>query len=254
MAGAPVTWEQELIAATLACARSAVSGVPAAGLWNLLGARRAGVELSVSPDGSRCSGLVVRRVELPRAHVTRLGPIPVTTVARTLIDIAANVDRKRLAEMFDDAAKRKLVNVTRLRRTLEELGPRHGSASVRRIIAERDGIDVPRTVMESRFLEVVMKYKLPVPDLQHSVRLPGGGRAFIDFAYPDARLAIEVDGFDSHSEFADWQRDRTRQNGLIVLGWTVLRFTREDIERRPRATARMIAAMLSSLRAARGIV
>jgi very-short-patch-repair endonuclease len=68
--------------------------------------------------------------------------------------------------------------------------------------------------------------------------------ARVDLAYPDARLAIEVDGHAFHSSRRDWQRDRHRQNALIRLGWRVYRVTWEDATRRPRQVVSDVAALL----------
>jgi very-short-patch-repair endonuclease len=68
----------------------------------------------------------------------------------------------------------------------------------------------------------------------------------IDFAYPDAMLAIEIDGFNSHFGKRAWQYDRARQNELAALGWTVVRFTWEDMRRRPSHVASLIRHFLSA--------
>jgi very-short-patch-repair endonuclease len=70
-------------------------------------------------------------------------------------------------------------------------------------------------------------------------------RARIDLAFVDLRIAIEVDGFAYHSDRSRFQRDRSRQNLLVGLGWTVLRFTWEDVTRRPDEVIQMIRAALA---------
>jgi len=68
--------------------------------------------------------------------------------------------------------------------------------------------------------------------------------ARIDFAFPDRRLAIELDGYGPHAH--RFQRDRSRQNGLVLMGWTVLRFTWADVVERP---AYVVAALTTALAA-----
>jgi very-short-patch-repair endonuclease len=70
--------------------------------------------------------------------------------------------------------------------------------------------------------------------------------ARVDFAFVEARVVIEADGYGSHSSPADLQRDRTRQNALVRLGWTVYRTTWADITQRPHAVAGEIAQLLRS--------
>ena len=76
--------------------------------------------------------------------------------------------------------------------------------------------------------------------------LIGGSRVQIDVAFPDIRLAIEVDGFAYHSGDERFQRDRSRQNLLIAAGWRVLRFTWADIEDRPEYVISSIHSLLAA--------
>lgn len=78
----------------------------------------------------------------------------------------------------------------------------------------------------------------------HSV-VAAGHRYRIDIAFPHAGLAIEVDGRVFHTDSGAFQRDRTRQNNLVAAGWRVLRFTWDDIVRRPEQTLATIAAHLA---------
>lgn len=68
----------------------------------------------------------------------------------------------------------------------------------------------------------------------------------IDIAFPESRLAIEIDGFRYHSTDARFQRDRTKQNVLMGAGWRVLRFTWQDIVERPDGVLRQVAALLAA--------
>lgn len=93
-------------------------------------------------------------------------------------------------------------------------------------------------------------HRLPPAAFQHEVRHAGRFVARADFAYPDRRLAIEVDGFETHSTPRALQSDLARQNALVALGWTVLRFTWSDVVRRPEAVAAPIRRVLGSLNSA----
>jgi very-short-patch-repair endonuclease len=68
------------------------------------------------------------------------------------------------------------------------------------------------------------------------------GRA--DFAWPDRKLIVEVDGFEAHSSPAALQHDLDRQNALVALGWTVLRFTWADVVRNP---SKVVAALCTAM-------
>lgn len=90
---------------------------------------------------------------------------------------------------------------------------------------------------------------LPPPVRQYEVRDSKGKLvARVDFAYPEALIAVEADGHEFHSSRRDWQRERTRQNALIRLGWKIYRVTWEDATRRPRQVVADITALLGSSR------
>jgi very-short-patch-repair endonuclease len=69
----------------------------------------------------------------------------------------------------------------------------------------------------------------------------------VDFAYPDRRLAVETDGYASHSARSDWQHDRWRDNTLVTMQWQVLRFTWDDVSRRPDWVLEKIRLALDAL-------
>ena len=89
-------------------------------------------------------------------------------------------------------------------------------------------------------VHVARRRRLPALALQHEVWDAGRFVGEVDAAYPELKLAIEVDGFEHHSTPEAFQRDRTRQNGLVALGWTVLRFTWHDVVQRPAHVAQLI--------------
>jgi very-short-patch-repair endonuclease len=79
---------------------------------------------------------------------------------------------------------------------------------------------------------------------QFRVRLPSGRVARFDFAYPNARLAIEADSYRYHSSLLDWSRDRVRHNELIALGWRVLPVTFSELRTDPIGVAHQVARCL----------
>jgi very-short-patch-repair endonuclease len=90
------------------------------------------------------------------------------------------------------------------------------------------------------------RYLLPTYEGQFHVILPSGKDAFIDFAYPLAMLAIEVDGRITHSKLLDREADYERQAELVAAGWRILRFTSRQIRRRPDWVADQILAALET--------
>jgi len=172
--------------------------------------------------------------------------IPVTTPARTLLDIADRVDDASLETLIDDAIARHLTTTASLEWELAMTGGsgRYGSAAFRRALAHlRDGhCESP---LENKVLRVLLAAGLPMPRRQYEIRnLDFVAR--VDFAYPDARVAIEVDSYEHHSSRARFDEDRRRDARLRAMGWEVIRATDR--------TTKDPTSFIAAVRAARGDV
>ncbi len=97
-------------------------------------------------------------------------------------------------------------------------------------------------------LRICRDHLLPVPVCQFEVRLGRRLLGRVDFALPDLRLAIEVDGYERHASLQAFQHDRARQNDLVAAGWTVLRFTWDDLRQRPERVAGAVFRVLGALK------
>lgn len=96
---------------------------------------------------------------------------------------------------------------------------------------------------EHRFVALLREAALSGWEANHPIRV-GARQYFIEVAFPRARLAIEIDGRAHHSDGDAFQRDRQRQNDLVAAGWTVLRFTWDDLVNRPdHVIARILFAL-----------
>lgn len=236
------------MAASLAWGPEAViSHRSAAALWRMAGFVADLVELIVPRNRRRAlPGIIHRPIALPAGDVTSVDAIPVTTVARTLIDVAGVVPRELLEEALDDALRRKLVSIPRLRWRLQETARMGtpGAAALKALIdARASGEAVPQSVFESRLLRLLRKAGLPEPALQHEIRDNGRLVAVVDFAYPNARLAIEAEGYRWHSGRARFERDLARRNALTGLGWRVIHVAWSDLAA-PEGVRRTVAAAL----------
>lgn len=248
IAGSPSTWNQRLLATCFAWGDKAlVSHVTAAAHWNLPPFTRGAIHIIV-PRGTRReghSGIVVHQVrELPAADAIHHQSIPVTTVARTLIDIASTVPVSDLEIALDAALHRGAASLGWLSWKLEQIGVRGraGVGSLRALIEDRRGSPPPESVMESSLLRVLKKAGLPRPERQYWVKI--GTRSMrIDFAYPEHHVAIEADGFEFHSGRQAFDRDRARRNLLTADGWRVLQVTKGDLEE-PTAMLQQLRQLL----------
>jgi len=252
LAGARATPRQALVTACLRGGPgTTVSHRSAAALHGLPGGA-AGVEITV-PRGRvlRDPSILAHRTgPLPGVDVTAVDGIPVTTVARTLVDLAAVLRPEALEEALDSALSAGRVPRPRLAWRLGELAAkgRPGAEVLRSLLDAREpAAPVPASVLETRLGRVLAGPGLAAPVWGHEVRA-GGRLAVLDCAYPQVRLAVEADGWQTHSGRARWEDDLARQNALVAAGWTVLRFPWSVIDQDPGQVRREVAATLARLR------
>jgi hypothetical protein len=238
LAGAPVTPQQQMLAASLAC-RGPVSHRSAAWVWNLLDAQ-AVVDVSVRHPRRAClwDPAVVHRIrDLTDRHVVERDGMSVTSPARTILDLGLVVPWWVVDRALGRALARRLLPLSEVRTLREDLARRgrNGTGVTQQVLDERvlrgGGGD---SALEARFLGLLRRFGLPAPVLQHEVWDGGRFVARVDAAYPERRIAIEIDGYEFHSSPDAFQRDRARQNDLVRLGWRVLRFTAADVLRNPQ--------------------
>jgi very-short-patch-repair endonuclease len=183
-------------------------------------------------------GLRVRRAKLPPDDVGRVSGLPVTTRTRTAFDLAREPDLTDAVIGVDALLNTGHLSLPALIRYAEERRGWTGAERARRVL----GLAVPgaESPMETRLRLILRLAGLPSPAVQYPVRAAG---ARLDLAYPQIKLAIEYDG-DHHRERGQFQRDVARLNRLRLLGWTVLRFTADDVLRHPDRVVEQVKAAL----------
>lgn len=244
--GAPPSWERDLLAAQLwAGEQSAISHSPAAAMWHLEGFAPSGVEISVV-GGRNNWGLPFKVHRVGPAllgDIALLGPISVTSVRRTLLDLAG-VRHPRSERGLDHALIKHLTSLAEMWTLYEEewTRGRRGIAILRAQLMDRTpDMAVSQSVLEMLYWNVVRTYELPHPVSQFPVDL-FGETIHVDFAYPSVALIIECDGYAFHRDRQAFENDRDRDNKLRLLGWTVLRFTWAMLRFRPDEVAGMVRA------------
>ncbi|MCA1830429.1 MAG: ubiquitin-like domain-containing protein [Actinobacteria bacterium] len=152
--------------------------------------------------------------------------IPTTCPNRTLLDLASVLRCERLEACIDEAILGGLTTSARAIRYLEERGLRHrpGAGMLFDLLVDRRSGALQKE-LERMFVRKIKQSRLPMP-----VRQRREGNRKIDFAYPDARIALELDGRNPHSSGAVFRDDRRRQNELVLAGWIPLRFTWVDVD------------------------
>lgn len=241
LTGAPDTWQARLVAACLAGGPAAVASHRAAGkLWRLRDFHDEHVEIAVPPG--RCRS--VRGVEVH--HCTHLLPedrhvvdgVPVAGPELTLLHLGAMFGARRIEGLVDDALRRRLTTIDGLRARLGVLGRsgRDGSGVLRAALDARDpGHEDAESKLERAFVDLIADSDLPAPVLQFVIRdRRGRFLARADAAWPTARLAVELDSRRFHEPLERWTGDLTRQNAMVIAGWTPLRFTWWDLHDAPK--------------------
>jgi very-short-patch-repair endonuclease len=243
-------WHQNLMAACLWGGEDArASHRSAAALWQLDGVARGALDVTLT--SSRRAPFNELRIHVTRTLVEMdlgaVGPIPVTSVTRTLIDLGSVVDPDGLEEALDCALRRRQTTVPRLRWRLRQLGTRGrpGAAKLNKLLAERPTSSRPtESALEVRLSRLLRQADLPTPVQQYEILDGARVVARCDFAYPAAKLAIEADGYAFHSGKLHWQADLTRRTRLAQLGWRVIHVTDDDARTRPHEVIEWIRRAL----------
>jgi hypothetical protein len=210
------------MAAVLAAGAGAVlSHGTAAAAWDLrpVGAGAIHVTIPSRSGRERRAGIRIHRTVLMTSEeVTVHRGIPITTPARTLIDLAQTVKGRPLEHAVDLADQRGLVDFEQLREcavpSLKAVLSRYSSATT-------------RSELEERFLGLCDDHGIPRPETNTHIE-----GIEVDFVWRDRRLIVEVDGYAYHRSPQAFEDDRERDVRLQVAGWRVLRFTWTQITRR----------------------
>ena len=224
-AGREPSWEQLVAGACLACGPRAVASHDSAEVvWAFTDSLVIPSVTVLGRSTPRLPGIEVHRTS--RLDAVGHNGFRVTHPMRTLLDLAP-VRREAIIERYiDDAHRRGLIAVRRFQQYLAEPDIRHraGAKLLRELLSYRDPDAAIDSVLETDFFVALRRAGLPLPVPQHPV-ITREGEKFIDFAYPDLNLAIELDGYADRANRVAFERDRARQNVLEELGWSFRRFT-----------------------------
>jgi very-short-patch-repair endonuclease len=190
-------------------------------------------------------GVVIHRTTVLAADdVTTRRGVPVTTLARTLVDLAGILSEEQLAKLLRETDRAGHLGATVVRAAHDRVEGRRDAAAkaLRAALAEHRRLATSLTLseLEDRFLALLDAHDLPRPLTNHSI---AGMR--VDAAWPCQRVAVELDGWAYHHDRAAFQADRTRDIRLARAGWTVLRFTHADVVDRQAHVADTLCALLA---------
>lgn len=226
---------------------SVISHRTAAELWRLdiplVGEDRR-VHLTVAPEArvrSRADRVVHASV-VPVPETRRIEDLLVTSPSRTWIDLAGVVPPPALLAVTDQLLARGFP-ADEFPHVVRRCRGRRGAARARAVMAWGDGL--AGSPMESVLRWAILDAGLPCPVLQHEIRDElGRFLAFVDMAWPERRVLVEFDG-DVHRERRVFVNDLRRQNGIVLAGWQVLRFSSADVLGRRAAVLQLLTRVLS---------
>lgn len=248
--GVPPSLPQQTLAACLfAGPGSFAVATTAAAAWGLEGGRWNPPEIAAERHPSHLDGrLTVHRcLSYLRSDVTSVGPLPLTTVTRTLVDLAKRLDDRTLELALDQALRSGRASVPGLADRLSNLAASRlaGLPRLRKLITERD----PDAVIKPTELETLVRrwlrqFQFPDPIFQYHVQLPDYGSSRLDFAYPDLLVGVEADSYAFHTGREAFERDRVRLSEYASLGWIIIQTTSREIELQPDRPARRLRRAL----------
>ncbi|HVD37282.1 MAG TPA: DUF559 domain-containing protein [Solirubrobacterales bacterium] len=232
-------------AAVLAYGPDAVlSHQSAAVLWGLR-RRRSGPTHVTATSGRqgvrRRRGIWIHRCKLRVEETAVHEGIPVTTVPRTIFDLAEVALYDDVRKAAEAADRRNLLRLRELEMVCEWGRGRRALRPVRRLLLELSAPAEGRSPLEIRFAEFAREYRLPPPP--QNVDVLGHE---VDALWPDAKLIVELDSWEHHGHRAAFERDRARDPKLMIAGYRTIRVTHRRLDREPERLAAEIRQLLAN--------
>ena len=253
------------MAAALACGPEAlISHRSAASLWGLRADSRGRIDVTAPGRRGRIPvGIDAHRHgSLRAADRGEVDGVPCTSVARTLLDLAAVVTPRELRNAITQAEVRRLFDLTAVRELIGRSRRRRGVERLRQAVAAHDPRDeLARKELERRFLALCRRVELPPPEVNAPL-LVDSVQIEADFLWREARLIVEADSHRYHRIASAFENDRRRDQRLTVAGWRVIRCTwrrwsmgpRRSPTRSGACSPALTPAKASGLNPARGSV
>jgi hypothetical protein len=166
--------------------------------------------------------------------------IPVTSVSRTLLDLAPVVQPRQLRRAIDEAEQLGLFDSRTVERLIRRSHGHHGLRALQGALREYRGPPPPtRSELERRFLTVCGDAGLPPP--QVNIFVAGWE---VDVAWPARRLVVELDGYAFHRSRSSFEKDRERDTALQLAGYRVLRITHRRLDQKPAHVVNAVRSLL----------
>lgn len=232
------------MAVVLAVRPSVASHWSAGWLWGLLRGTPGMVHVTAPTPRRQRRGFVVHCAPLQPVDLTWVDEVPVTSPPRTYLDLAAILDTAGMNKVLERAEELELFDLGPVEELLARAAGHRGLGQLdRALTVYRPEPAFTRSRLERRFLELVREAGLPAP----SVNFVVAGYE-IDACWEAERFGVELDVYETHGSHAAFERDRQREDDLMLAGVETIRVTGPRLRREPRATIERVAAHLARRR------
>ena len=211
-------------------------------LWGVRAVGDAPIDVTVDTRAglARRPGLTLHRCRIHPEDRDRRDGIPVTSIARTLLDLADALDAQGLQRAYEEAERLRLLDVRAILRLLARSNGRRGVGALRELLAyDPAPAAETRSDLELLFLDLVRDAGLPVP--QVNVLVEG---FLVDAYWPQARLVVELDSYEYHRGRRVFERDRVKLGKLKLAGYEVLPLTYRQLTGEPEWVGGAVRSLL----------
>jgi Protein of unknown function (DUF559) len=220
--------EGRRLAAVLACGPGAVlSHRSAASHWGLLRTDQTRIDVTAPRGRHGAPGIRLHRSRsLDAQDTTHHEGIPITSVSRTLLDLAATARPSELERALAQTERLQLYDHRATEGTIARANGHRGT----QILAQATS-RTPKWTQnewEAEFLDLIREAGLPEPETNDAFHVPDYGHCEPDYHWPQNRVIVETDGFETHGTRHAFRNDRAKDAALTAYGYRVLRFTRDD--------------------------
>jgi Transcriptional regulator, AbiEi antitoxin len=231
-----LTWHGRCMAAVLAASPSVASHLSAGWLWGLLQSQPGTLHVTCRQSRHAKRPFVTHTADLARADLARRDGIPVTSLARTILDLAVDSRERTVGRFIRRADDDKTFDLRAMEDLLGRTKGHRGQPKVRAALEIYDDTaPFTRSDLEKRFLGVVREAGLPVPSMNCFV-----GGYEIDAYWADARFGVELDIFGTHGSRLSFEEDRERDDELLLAGIETTRVTGPRLAREPDAVVESV--------------
>ena len=238
-----LTLKGRMMAAVLAYGPEAVLSHRSAAMWReILQSARAKIDVTVPGRTRRAQhGIDLHLVRsLDPRDVTVHEGVPITTIPRTLLDLAEVLPRRRLKAAIETADRRGWFDGTAVQELLARSPGRHGLKPLQSLLVDFEYDSLSRSELEALFFDFCAESGIPLP----TMNVPILGYT-VDAHWPGTNVIVELDSRAFHLNAKAFEEDRKRDTQLVLAGYRVVRITHRQLTREPGAVARLLTQLLA---------